>query len=369
MEIRIESSSSYGNKKTGVGYYTSRLTESLSNIQRVEVSESQFDFLGRQLPQNIGVEKINFPQKLYAKLDYFGVAPPFDLTLPPTDVTIFPNYALWPTVRSKLQVVTVHDLTYEKYPDVVEEKNLAYLRKIVPRSVSRADLILTVSESVKNDIVDKFGIDEQKVHVTPIPPTNEYFVDSDRPVRSTYGIPTKEYILFASTIEPRKNLDILLDAYASLPAELQNKLSLVVAGGRGWKSDKVHEKLISLQKEYPNIVTTGYYDQHDAPALFQQASIFVMPSLYEGFGMPLLEAMASQTPTIASDIPVFREVCGDASLFFDPKDHLALAGHISLVINDSKLSESLVSKGTNNLARYTWDSVSRNLIKKFEEML
>lgn len=368
MKVRIESSASHSSKKTGVGYYAKRLTYALRQVEGCEIVESQFNFMGRQLPAGSSVESVNFPQKVYAKLDLLGLALPFDLFLKSADVTIFPNYALWPSVRSKKRVVTIHDLSFMKYPEVVEAKNLAYLRKIVPRAVKKSDLILTPSETVKNDLVGVYGISPDKVHVTHIPPTEEYAKISDRPVRETYKIPTSEYILFASTVEPRKNLDVVLDAYTSLPAELKDKYSLVVAGGMGWKSEDVRAKLVALQKDNPNIVTTGYYDQHDAAALFQQASVFVMPSRYEGFGMPLLEAMAAGTPTIASDIPVFHEVCGEASLFFNPDDATEIATHLTTVLTDPAASQNLVAKGTKNLVRFSWDTVASNLVQRLREL-
>jgi len=368
MDIRIESSSASGLRPTGVGYYTKRLIESLELQVNVSIRKSQFDFLGRQLQGEKNIERVNFPQKIYAKLDYFGVAPPFDLTLPSVDVTIFPNYALWSTIRTKKRIVTVHDLSFLYFPEVVESKNLTYLRKVVPRSVEKADLVLTVSDTIKGELVDKFSLSPDKIHVTPIPPSEDYYLPSDRRVRDIYGIPTKEYILFASTVEPRKNLQVVLDAYSLLPAEIQQKYSLVVAGGMGWKSDAIKAKLETMQQEYPHIITTGYYDQQDAAALFQQASVFVMPSLYEGFGMPLLEAMAGETPTIASDIPVFREVCGDASLFFNPENPNDLASTITRCLTDKKLSDGLIVKGTKNLKRYSWESVAKNLLTKIKEM-
>lgn len=367
--IRIESSASHSLRKTGVGYYSKRLTYGLRQVEGHEVTESQFDFLGRQLPQGTTVERVNFPQKIYAKLDYLGLAFPFDFFLPRVDVTIFPNYAVWPCFRSKKRVVTIHDLSFLNFPEVVESKNLAYLRKIVPRAVNKADLILTVSESVKQELVQIYGLSPDKIHVTHIPPTKEYSKPSDRPVRDIYKIPTKEYILFASTVEPRKNLDVVLDAYTRLPEVLQQMYSLVIAGGMGWKSEQTQEKLRELQEKYPNIITTGYYDQQDAAALFQQASAFVMPSRYEGFGMPLLEAMAGETPTIASDIPVFHEICGDASLFFSPDNPAELASHLESVLTNGGLGSDLVTKGKVNLERFSWDTVSKELVKRLEELL
>jgi len=366
MKIRFESSSARSSKKTGVGYYADRLVASMRKIEGAEVVESQFNFLGRQLPKGTNVESINFPQKIYAKLAYYGIAFPFDLTLRKTDVTIFPNYALWPTIKSKKNVVTIHDLSFLKYPDVVEAKNLAYLQRIVPYAVKNADLILTVSESVKHELIEEYSVEGSRIHVTPIPPTESYFVPSNRDVHTRYSIPTKKYILFASTIEPRKNLGALLDAYGLLPKDLRDTYSLVIAGGVGWNSEDIQNKLASMRKKHKNIVQTGYYDQADAAALYQQASVFVMPSFYEGFGMPLLEAMAGGTPTIASDIPVLREVGGDASIYFPPDNPGTLASHLTQIMTDSRLSKTQVRLGDANVKRYSWDIVAKELYEKLQ---
>ena len=321
--------------------------------------------MGRQLSDSSGVETINFPQKIYAKLDYFRLAFPFDLTLKRTDITIFPNYALWPTIKSKKRVVTIHDLSFLKFPEVVEVKNLTYLKRVVPHAVRKADLVLTVSHTMKQELVDAYGIPESKIHVTPIPPAEAHLSPSSLNVHQKYSIPTKGYILFASIIEPRKNLDVLLDAYSLLPKNIQESYSLVVAGGMGWNSDDIEQKLTKMQKQYATIVRTGYYDNlTDAPALYQNASVFVMPSLYEGFGMPVLEAMAGKTPVIASDIPVLREVGGDASLHFPTNDPGALAKQLERILTDKAFAKKQVVLGTENLKRFSWQQVAKDLYEK-----
>lgn len=369
MKIRFESSAAHHQNLTGVGRYTKRLIESVRNLEGIKVHESQFDFRGRHLPPEANVERINFPQKIYAKLNYYGVAQPFDLTLPPVDVTVFPNYALWPTIKSKKRVVTIHDLSFLRFPEVVEEKNLKYLHKIVPRAVHKSDLILTVSQAVKDELVAEYHIDSGKVFVTPIPPTSEYFQPSNLNVTEKYKIPTINYILYLGTVEPRKNIGVLVDAYISLPKKIKESHSLVITGGIGWKSGAIKERLVELQKAGENIVTTGFLDQNDIAATYQQASVYVLPSLYEGFGMMLLEAMAAKTPTIASDIPVLREVGGEATLYFPPDDAELLASHIMTTLNDQDSTKNRVEKGIKNLEKYSWIDIAQRLQQRFEKLL
>ena len=373
MKIRVEASSTSHAKPTGVGLYTKRLVEALVRQKKADLFVSHFNFLGRQHKPDVEgsyhLETISFPERVYAKLHFYGIAPPIDLFRPKVDYTFFPNYVLWPTMRSRKTIVTVHDLSFVKFPEVVEVKNLAYLHKVVAPSVRKASVVLTVSETMKSEIVEHFHIPASKILVTHIPPSGIFYETSSLDVYSLYNIPTKKYMMFASTIEPRKNLSVLLRAYEKLPARLQKEYSLVIAGGLGWQSEDIAEDIKRLQKRYPNVVLTGHFSQTQAVALYQNASIFIMPSLYEGFGMPVLEAMITNTPVIASDIPVLREVCGDAGLFFPVHDETMLAHQIENLAGDVKLQKSLVKLGHKNLERFNWDSIAANLLLELEKRL
>lgn len=370
--LRIEISPTTQGHPTGVGYYTKQLSEAIIRQNRLEVHGCYFNFMGRQQTSTIEgyfkEEQMNFPQKIYAKLHSLSIALPFDIFLPKTDYMFFPNFAVWPSLRSGKKIVTIHDLAYLSYPETIEDKNLIHLRRVVPRAVKKSDLLVVSLETSKNELVKKFDIDPDKVHVLPIPPAEYFYIKSDRDVHETYSIKTKEYILFVSTIEPRKNIDTLLDAYEKLPSKIQDKYSLVIAGGYGWKTEKVHVKIDKLKAKGLNIVTTGYFAFEDSPALFQKATLLVMPSLYEGFGMTLLEAMAAHTATIASDIPVFREVCKDATVYFKTKDSDDLCKKVNNLLTDSVRRKNLEKKGQDILKRYNWDDVANKFIDRLEKL-
>lgn len=372
MKIRVEYGSAASKHPTGVGYYTRNLTEALARQKNSEVSVVYFDFLKKlspQLPSSIqNITAINFPQRVYAKLHKFGMAVPFDILLPKTDITFYPNYALWPTTQSTLRVVTIHDLTYLLFPEMVENKNLAYLRAVVPRSISDADVIVVSAETVKHEIEALFST-RKPIVVVPIPPASHYFSSSDRSVHKTYSIPTEKYILFASTIEPRKNLDVLLDAYQLLPRQVRDEMSLVIAGGSGWKSEGTQNRINTLHARGMNIVQTGYFVHEDAPALYQKATMLVMPSHYEGFGMPIVEAMASKVPVIASDIPVLKEVGGDACLYFQQNNPESLAAQIGSLVHSPKLRHELKDKGSTHIKPLTWDSVAEHFTESLNDIL
>lgn len=359
MKIRIEVSSAAIKNPSGVGQYTQRLANALGQTKGFLVKASYFNFLNRQTEPTlikavVREEQRFFPLRVYAKLQSYGLAPPFDLFKSSVDLTIHPNFSLWPTIKSKYKAVTIHDLTFVHHPELVEDKNLAHLRRVVPRSIRKADLVLTVSEVIKAEIIKVFRKPTGSIVVAPGTPDERFFEKSHREIHNRYTIPTKDYVLFVGNIEPRKNLPVLVKAFSQLPAQSLQNLSLVIAGGVGWKSEASLATIKAAGSNGINIVQTGYVDGDDQTALYQNARLFVLPSLYEGFGMPILEAFASGTPVIASAIPVLKEVGDEAALFFDPKNADELTALMSSVLDDTKISERLSRAGKKRVKDFSW---------------
>ena len=314
-KIRVEVSALATPHQSGIARYTQLLTNSLAKAKNTEVHGSYFNFLNRQqepvLHEKVIYEKnIFIPLRIYSNLHSRFKAPYFDLFKKKVDVTIQPNYSCWPTIRSRKTITAIHDLTYIHYPELVESKNLAHLRRIVPRTIKKSDYILTISETVKNELMAEFNIDSSRFIVTPIPADDIFYVPSSNEIHKKYNIPTKKYILFIGNLEPRKNLSTLIRAYRLLPEDIRKEYSLIIGGGKGWKFEET-EQVLNSGPENENIRRIGFVDQDDLPSLYQHASLFAITSLYEGFGMPILEALASNCPVLASDIPVFRETGGN----------------------------------------------------------
>jgi alpha-1,3-rhamnosyl/mannosyltransferase len=375
MKVRIEISSLATPHQSGVSSYTRLLLDALQKDHENTVYAHYFSFMRRQpLPNISGTilseETVSVPLRVYAKLQSFNIAPPFDLYLPKVDLTIFPNFATWPTSNSKLRATTIHDLTYLYYPEVVETKNLAHLRRVVPRSIKEADFILTVSESVKAELVKEFNIDPNQCVVTPIPPEDMFrkkchekeLVD----VRQKYSIGEKKYLLFLGNFEPRKNLKTLIQAYQLLPEEIRNEYQLVLAGGKGWKSEETQQALDAAVAGGADIKHIGYIDSADRPALYQAASVFVMPSIYEGFGIPVLEAMLSDCPVVAADIPVLREAGGDAALYADPTSPESFAKVITSAVTAYPYS---TKDFILNVDRFSWQKNTEAISLKVDSLL
>lgn len=374
MKIRIEISSLATPSISGVGHYVKRLTEALDKAPDTDVRAAYFNFMNRQITPDITLKRqleknSLFPLRAYAKLQSFGVALPFDIFKPSVDLTIFPNFATWPTVRSKLRATAVHDLTYLYYPELVEEKNLAHLRRVVPRSIKKADFIVTVSEAVKAELVKEFSLDPERCVATPVPPEDIFYKTSGNEVHKKYSIPTKKYIYFIGNLEPRKNLPTLVAAYRQLPQKMKDEYSLVLAGGKGWKTEKSQQSIDDARAAGEKVIHIGYVDQADSPALFQKASLFVMPSLYEGFGMPVLEAMVSKTPVVASDIPVLREAGGDAALYAQSKDPVDFRNKIESVLSSPELSDDLNKRAIGQLKKFSWKDNAAKIIDCAERIL
>ena len=362
-KIRVEVSGLATPYTSGVGNYTRLLTEAL--VEEVYVRGSYYNFLNRQpqprLSPSVHREENRwFPLRVYAKLASYGVAWPFDLFKKSVDLTIHPNFSTWPTVRSCKVATAVHDLTYLYYPELVEEKNLAHLRRVVPRSIKKADYIITVSHAVKEELIKEFGLESSRCIVTQIPPASEFFRKSDNDIHTIYNIPTKKYILFVGNLEPRKNLSTLIDAYLLLPKKVRQEYSLVIGGGKGWKFEETQGKIDTAVRSGEHVYQVGFVDQGDLPALYQKASLFVMPSKYEGFGMPILEALASHTPVVAADIPVLRESGGSAAVYAEAGDPQSFADQI----NNSLHTAFDETTARDHLALFSWDKNARNIIER-----
>lgn len=377
MKVRIEISSLASKYQSGVAQYTRLLSEALARTQDVQLYGHYFDFLGRQPQPTLNTNNATLepnrliPLRVYAKLQSYGIAPAFDI-LPPlkkkVDLTIFPNFATWPTIRSCKTATVIHDLTYLYYPESVERKNLAHLRRVVPRAIKRSDFIITVSETVKQEIVKEFDIPEEKCVATPIPPSEEFFStiaeSAITSVKKKYKIPqNKKYIYFIGNLEPRKNLSALIRAYVKLPQAVKDTYHLILAGGKGWKTEETQKVLKNAQSQNENIHHIGFVDQADSPALYQGASLFVMPSLYEGFGIPVLEAMASGIPVVAANIPVLREVGGACALYADTDNPNSFADTIEEALNLTPNKRRL----QNQARQFSWEENIQKILTAYKK--
>lgn len=269
-------------------------------------------------------------------------------------------------------VVSVHDLSFEHLPETFLRRSRTQLRLTVRHSARRADRILTLSEHTRSDVIQTYKIDPAKVTAIPLAAPAHFGPVTDakelQRVRHNYGI-DGDYVLSVGSIQPRKNLVRLIQAYAALrSAHTGNSFpKLVMVGKRGWLYDETLRALETTGVK-DSIVLTGYVPEADLPALYSAALCFVYPSYFEGFGLPPLEAMQCGTPVVVGNATSLPEVVGDAGLKVDPFDVSAITAGIGDLINNSKLREELRIKGLERAAMFDWRDTARQTLKVYEQV-
>jgi glycosyltransferase involved in cell wall biosynthesis len=247
---------------------------------------------------------------------------------------------------ARRRAVTIHDLTFKRFPELLQKETLVNLEHHMQRELAHSDAVICVSESTRQDLLHFYDIDPSRA-VTILSGLTVPASDNRQP--TTDDLPTN-YILFVSTIEPRKNLDVLLEAYARLRARGAYDGALVVVGRVGWKSEAIVARLRA-----PGVHHLDYLPSAQLASVYRNAELFVFPSIYEGFGFPLLEAMAYGVPSIAARSSSLPEIGGDAALYFDPRDARALETQIESVLTDPVLRKKLAEAGVAQAARFRWD--------------
>ncbi|MGN6758905.1 MAG: glycosyltransferase family 4 protein [Thermomicrobiales bacterium] len=268
-------------------------------------------------------------------------------------------------------VVSVHDISYVFFPEAFSPRDRLLLSFAVPYSMRRAANVLTISEHARRDILRHYRVPEWKVTAIPLA-AEEYFqpvtsADEMARVRERYGLPER-YILAVGNLQPRKNLRRLIEAFATLRATGAITQRLVLVGKSLWRESEVFAT-IRARGLADEVLATGYVPDADLPAIYSAADVFVYPSLYEGFGLPPLEAMACGTPVITSSSSSLPEVVGDAALMFEPTDTGALAGALERVLNDEPLRECLCAAGQERAARFSWTETARRTLAVYEDVM
>jgi len=259
-------------------------------------------------------------------------------------------------------VLTVYDLTTSFFPQNFVLKHRIVFGSFVPLSIRKADHIVAISESTKRDIVEHFKIPDDRITVVHGAAEDRFRRPADparlAAVREKYRLPER-YILFVGVIEPRKNVPGLLEAFASIAQRIPHHL--VVAGGLGWKYDSVFTTVRRLGLG-ERVVFPGFIADEDLVPLYQGAELFVYPSFYEGFGLPVLEAMSCGVPVVTSNLSSLPEVTGNAAELVDPQDIGQIAEAMHRVLTDEVRRRRMVQEGMARAADYSWDAAARTLL-------
>jgi glycosyltransferase involved in cell wall biosynthesis len=290
---------------------------------------------------------------------------PVELITGSFDVFHSPDFSLPPTL-GKPTVLTIHDLAFLTTPDCAYPTLRSYLEKVVPRSARRATRVIAVSDHTRHDVISYLEIEPEKV-VTVLEGVSNHFRPIDLAAAKSdlgqFGV-HRPFILSVGTLEPRKNYTRLLEAYSLLRQRGVDQ-DLVIVGGHGWLYEPILRRLDELQLQ--QWVILKQLPDTALPALYSACDAFVYPSLYEGFGMPPLEALACGAPVACSDTSSLPEVVGDAALTFDPLDEEQIAESIWQIVSDDLLRQKLKASGPPQAARFSWGEAAQRTVAVYEE--
>jgi glycosyltransferase involved in cell wall biosynthesis len=356
----------------GIGRYTRELVRALAKLDQSNnyvlfAAAGGQRLTDRVWPPNFQTRSAPLSDRILAIL-WHRLQLPLWVELATGSVDIFhsPDFVLPPVRRAKT-LVTVHDLSFIRYPMCTDANLGVYLNKVVPHSVQRADLVLADSQNTKDDLAELLGTEAEKIEVV-YPGVEERFRPINdqvllEKVRRRYNFPPR-FILGLGTLQPRKNFTGLIRAY-SLLITRYSSLHLVIAGGKGWLYEDIFATVERLGLE-EKIVFPGFVADEDLPALYNLADLFVFPSLYEGFGLPPLEAMACGTPVITSDASSLPEVVGEAGLMVEATDVESLAEAMQRVLEDNALQDGMIAKGQEQARQFTWQKAATKLLNLYE---
>ena len=352
-------------KGTGIGQYTLNLSRRLGAFPEIEsIHLIEKPFLSK-VP-SAALRRILYIAWLNSKLQLL-------LRREKVDIVHFTNY-LVPTLRfsNAKYVVTIYDLTAWRFPETLPPAYIAYIKGAVSHAVKAADLIFTLSDAVKREIIELFEIDSERIRTVYSGIAQSFWeAPKKRPselraIRDKYGI-SQDFLLFIGVIEKRKNVITLVKAFEILMDRMD--LQLVLVGRPGYGFRKV-EKYIRENHLRGKVILTGYVSEEEKLALYDSATLFVYPSLYEGFGIPLVEAMVRKVPIVASKIPSTEEVAGEAAIYYeDLLNHEALAERILELIKNDVLRQDLVEKGLKRACDFSWEKVSKRHLQAYRELL
>ncbi|HLC45165.1 MAG TPA: glycosyltransferase family 1 protein [Patescibacteria group bacterium] len=368
-------------EKAGIAHYTYHLVKNLLALARTDEFVLFFDHRARGIaPQflepNSIIRFFSFSRyKKYLPFVYSHILSASTIAEEKLDLFHSPANVVPFRYGGKF-VVTIHDLAIYREPNMFPSRQGFSIRYLVPRSIQRAERIIAVSESTKRDVIEFFKLPKEKVVRIYEGVDHDRFigVGSDDAVaehlKRTYGI-KKKYILYVGTLEPRKNLIRLIEAYYQAlqrGPSLMNQYQLVLAGSKGWLYEEIFEEVKSRNLEQ-HVMFLGYVPPGDLPNLYRLATVFVYPSIYEGFGLPVLEAMAAGTPVLTSSVSSLPELTGDAAVLVDPLDTEGMSEALEKLLKDTSFRASLAERGRRRAREFSWKKCATQTLQLYRDSI
>lgn len=365
MIIGIDGNEANVGRHVGVGEYALELLRQFKKFEILRQSRTKFEiYLKNRQNKDLPKESENWNYRIVKPSKFWTqVGLPLDLYWhrPRPDVFFTPTHYA-PRFSPVPSVISIMDLSFIHFPQLFKKSDLYQLKNWTKYSAKKARKILTISKASKDDIIKKYGLPEDKVAVTYPGIKFKSTMQNSKLLEEKYGI-GGDYILFVGTLQPRKNIERLIEAFS----KISNKpIDLVVVGKKGW----MYEDILKAPKKFgveDRVKFLDFVPDSDLSVLYKNALFFILPSLYEGFGLPVLEAMQYGCPVITSNVSSLPEAGGEAALYVDPLDTEDIAKKMSVLIKDDKLRREMIEKGLKQVRKFSWEKTARQTLEVLEE--
>lgn len=371
MKIAFDSYPIASPSLSGVGTHAYNIASRIAESSDFECELLLYDFmnhhksaeiLSKRIPGTPILQNNILPYGIYAKIwDYVPISYNH-LFGSDADIYHFFNFIVPPKTKGKI-INTVHDLVFYTFPETMDKSNYRRMTANTKRSCDMSDIVITVSENSRRELMTYMNIPENKIRIVYNGVNHDMF-NRNAPENTDISLPS-DYILYIGTLEPRKNLLTLLEAYSKTHASKEG-VKLVIAGANGWEYKEIYRKARALKTE---VIFTGYIPSEKLPSLYKSAKVFAFPSLYEGFGIPPLEAMACGTPVVSTNVSSLPEVVGDAAVTVqNPKSAAELADALDRAVYDENLIKQCTEKGFAQAEKFTWEKSAQSVINIYKEL-
>lgn len=370
--------------QSGFGHYTTHLVKNLlildkknhyflyANFIRKSRQRRQMidDLVAQTKAKNVTVRVLPLPA--HWKEILIGTPYPYtNLIKDPLDLYFAPHFAGIPKNGFPKMVVTIHDLVFMKFPEHRGALSDFYLKR-TKIAIEKSQQIIADSLSTKKDLIDLLGVSSNKIKVVSLGVDHLFKkINNQKEIvlrTQKYIDLGQKYILAVGNLEPRKNLSVIVKAFSLLPLKLQQQYKIVFVGGKGWNNSRL-QQTIHDHNLSSKVIFTGFVKDEDLPYIYNRASVFIYPSLYEGFGLPPLEAMACGTPVICSNTSSLPEVVGRAGLLINPQDETEIAQAMKKILNSPLLAQKLSAKGQKQAEKFSWAKTARETLAVFHKIL